>query len=247
MLKLMKYEFRKTMFSKMILLVITAAAEIAYLAGVFLKWERALAIGITGLVLCAVIGITYIGIDSLLVFHKDLNTKQSYMLFLTPRNSYQVLGAKVLENGISIFLAGAFFAVLAAADATVGILYIGGLREFLDIVKQVASNISVNINIAPGEIALAFFTSLASWLMMIVMGDLAIVLSATVFAGKRFSGLVSFLLYLLLGWGSGLLLNCLPEVENVNLQFAIIIMGSFVISAVMYAIAGWIMERKLSV
>ncbi len=29
MLKLMKYEFRKTMFSKMILLVVTAIAELA--------------------------------------------------------------------------------------------------------------------------------------------------------------------------------------------------------------------------
>ena len=75
----------------MILLVITAAAEIAYLIGVFFEWEKALGIGIAGLVFCALIGITYIGIDSLLVFHKDLNTKQSYMLFLTPRNSYQVL------------------------------------------------------------------------------------------------------------------------------------------------------------
>ncbi|MDO4297478.1 MAG: hypothetical protein Q4C59_03240 [Lachnospiraceae bacterium] len=247
MLKLMKYEFRKTMFSKMILLVITAAAEIAYLIGVFFEWEKALGIGIAGLVFCALIGITYIGIDSLLVFHKDLNTKQSYMLFLTPRNSYQVLGAKVLENGISIFLAGVFFAVLAAVDATVGILYIGGLKEFLDIVKQVASSISININIAPGELLLGFFTALASWLMMIVTGDLAIVLSATVFAGKKFSGLVSFLLYLLLGWGSGVLLDHLPEVRDANLQLAMIIAGAFVISAVMYGIAGWIMERKLSV
>ena len=106
MLKLIKYEFRKTFLSKLILLAITALAEILFLAGVFLKWDKGLAIGTIGLVMCAVIGIFYIGIESLLVFHRDLNTKQSYMLFMTPKTSYHVLGSKVLENGISIFLAG---------------------------------------------------------------------------------------------------------------------------------------------
>ena len=37
MLKLMKYELRKTAFSKLVLLVITAVAEIAFLIGVFWK------------------------------------------------------------------------------------------------------------------------------------------------------------------------------------------------------------------
>ena len=38
MLKLMKYELRKTAFSKLVLLVITAVAEIAFLIGVF--WSQ---------------------------------------------------------------------------------------------------------------------------------------------------------------------------------------------------------------
>ena len=128
MLKLMKYEVRKTMFSKVIILIITALAEIAYLIGVFAKKEDIMAWGIMGLTMCALIGIFYIGIESLIVFHRDLNTKQSYMLFLTPNSSYRILGAKVLENGIAIFVAGAFFALLAALDITIGILYIGGLK-----------------------------------------------------------------------------------------------------------------------
>ena len=37
MLKLMKYELRKTAFSKLVLLVITAVAEIAFLIGVLEK------------------------------------------------------------------------------------------------------------------------------------------------------------------------------------------------------------------
>ena len=49
MLKLMKYELRKTAFSKLVLLVITAVAEIAFLIGVFWKKDNILAMGIIAL------------------------------------------------------------------------------------------------------------------------------------------------------------------------------------------------------
>lgn len=94
MLKLMKYEFRKTAFSKLILLSITLLSEIVYLLGIFLKKDVFLSSGIMFLVLCATMGILYIGLESVTVLHRDLNTKQSYMLFLTPKSSYQILGAK---------------------------------------------------------------------------------------------------------------------------------------------------------
>lgn len=231
----------------MVILVITALLEITYLIGVFSKQDKWLTIGIAGLVMCAMIGITYIGIDSLIVLHRDLNTKQSYMLFLTPKNSYQILGAKVLENGLSIFLAGTFFAVLAAVDASIGILYIGGVKEFLDILEQLMNSIQVEINFTPQEILMPFFAALASWLMTVVTGDLSIVLSATVLAGRKFSGFVSFLIFLLLGYLCGIALDMLPVLSSRTAEFSMVIAASFVIVAIMYSITGWIMERKLSV
>ena len=101
MLNLMKYELRKTTFSKLALLAFTAVAEVAFLLGVFLKKDNLLAMGIICLFLCAIIGVIYIGLESVNVLYRDLNTRQSYMLFLTPKSSYQILGAKILENGIS--------------------------------------------------------------------------------------------------------------------------------------------------
>ncbi|MDY4693664.1 MAG: hypothetical protein SO401_08990 [Blautia sp.] len=247
MQKLMKYEFRKTMFSKVILLVITAISELAYLAGIFLKWENGLMIGIVGLALCGIIGIFYIGVESLIIFQKDLNTKQSYMLFLVPRNSYQILGAKVLENGISIFITGAFFAALAALDFTVGILYIGGLKEFIDVVTRAFSYLSVQIQVDPVHMVLVLFSMLTSWLMMIVIGNLAIVLSATVFSGKKFSGFISFLLFLVISWISGKGLDLISQLASGRVSDVLVIAGGLVILACMYLLTGWIMEKKLSV
>ncbi len=247
MLKLIKYEFRKTMFSKFILLFLTALAEIAFLLGVFAEWERALQIGVGGLVMCSMIGLFYIGIESLLVFHRDLNTKQSYMLFLTPHNSFEILGAKVLENGLSIFITGIFYLVLGGIDASIGILRIGGVKEFLQVCDQFLKSIHITVNFHFSDALLVVLVILATWLLMVVTGYFAILLSATVFAGKRFSGLISFLLYLLISWGCGWILDRLPELRNGDAQMFLITGGSLVLVAVMYGITGWIMERRLSV
>ena len=230
MLKLMKYEFRKTAFSKLILLAITAVSEVAFLLGVFLEKDNMLATGVMLLFFCAVIGIAYIGLESVMALQRDLNTKQSYMLFLTPHSSYEILGAKVLENGISILITGIFFAALAALDLTIATAYIGGVKQVMDMIKS-----------------FLFFATLASWMVYIVNADLAVILSATVLAGKKASGLVAFVIFLILSWIFGTMLDHLPELSNMELQYVLYIAAALVTAVLVYLLSGWIMEKKLSV
>ena len=239
MLKLMKYELRKTAFSKLVLLVITAVAEIAFLIGVFWKKDNILAMGIIFLVMCTIFGVIYIGIES-------VNTKQSYMLFLTPKSSYQILGAKILENGISIIMAGAFFAALAAIDVTVATLYIGGLKEMINLVSSFME-VNWSVTFTPAEAAFYFFGLLASWIVFIVNADLSVILSASVLAGKKGSGIAGFLIFLVISSVIGKLLDLIPVLKSMELTFVLYIAASFAIAAVLYVISGWIMEKKLSV
>lgn len=58
MLKLMKYEFRKSASSKLILLVFAAVFEVAFLGGVFLKRYNLLATGMMFLILILEIAIS---------------------------------------------------------------------------------------------------------------------------------------------------------------------------------------------
>lgn len=239
-------ELRKTAFSKLVLLVITAVAEIAFLIGVFWKKDNILAMGIIFLVMCTIFGVIYIGIESVNVLHRDLNTKQSYMLFLTPKSSYQILGAKILENGISIIMAGAFFAALAALDVTVATLYIGGLKEMINLVSSFME-VNWSVTFTPAEAAFYFFGLLASWIVFIVNADLSVILSASVLAGKKGSGIAGFLIFLVISSVIGKLLDLIPVLESMELTFVLYIAASFAIAAVLYVISGWIMEKKLSV
>ena len=131
--KLFKYEFRKTWAMKLIILGLAAIAEIAFLAGVFLRNSAGNTDGLiatTAVILAflAMGGVMLIGIQSVMTLHRDMNTKQGYMLYMTPKTSYQILGAKMAENGLSLALAGAFFFLLGFLDVTLLLSKLGQLE-----------------------------------------------------------------------------------------------------------------------
>lgn len=246
MINLLKYEFKKTLFGKLIMLGITAIAEIMFLYGVFTKSDKWTTGGITFLIVCALTGLFYIGIETLTTFHKDLNTKQSYMLFLTPNSSHKILGAKVLENAVSILMTGGFFAALTAIDVMLMLTYTNGLEELLKVLNNMLSSI-LNYNIDWSTAVMLFVSVILSWLMAISTGYLAIVLCATVLAGKKISGLASFALFVFLNYVitrfSDLIVGRITGYSKMGLMFGV----SAAVIAVLYFLTAWIMDKKLSV
>ncbi|MDO4306125.1 MAG: hypothetical protein Q4C77_04770 [Eubacteriales bacterium] len=243
--KLMKYEFRKTRMSRLILLLVTLLSEILFLAGLFIEWEDGIFWGILLLTLCASFGIFYLGIESILVFSKDMNSKQSYMLFMTPQNSYRILGAKVLENLISIIAAGFLFGLIAFADASLAIIRLDGLNQLVERLHYILKSMFQDLPSWP-EVAAAVALVLLGWFMTITIGYLAVTLSATVLAGKRFSGLISFVLFLVISWLVEVIMRYLPNFQTLTMDYILEYTVTLLFSAAFYLISGWILERKLS-
>lgn len=241
----MKYEFRKTRLTRVILLLIAAISEILFLTGLFLEWDNGAIWGSVLLMLDFTFGIIYIGIESILTLSKDLNTKQSYMLFLTPKNSFQILGAKVLENLISIVAAGFLFALLFLADMSVVRMQYGELDTFLENFNLIMTSMFDNFPTWQ-EVALAAFESLLQWFMTITIGYLAVVLSTTLLAGKRLNALISFLLFILITWASAFILDFVITHIGPEAAYYIQTVLILLLSAGFYLLSGWILERKMS-
>ena len=74
MKNLIKYEFRKTWSTKLIILVITACMELAFLISLYLDKENFTGISAVFLTFLAFGGILFIGIQSILTMHQDMNT-----------------------------------------------------------------------------------------------------------------------------------------------------------------------------
>jgi hypothetical protein len=128
------------------------------------------------------------------------------MLFMTPNSCYSILGAKVLECGISILLTGAIFFALGALDITLLFARNGELKALWDWVRELLSSITFNGRPLLGDIRLrsllsVSFSLLSGWLLTVTTIYLAVVISSALLNGKRFSGVISFVIFLILAWG----------------------------------------------
>ena len=113
MLRLVKYEVRRQLFSKILilgsLLVLMAGFFIFYLQGN----EAGVGVMVGFLGVETMVVILYAPLECLMTFDKDLNTKQGYLLFLTPEKSTVILGAKLLVSFVqTVVLCGIFFTVV---------------------------------------------------------------------------------------------------------------------------------------
>lgn len=247
MKNLMKYEMRKTLNAKLILLGITAVAEIVFLIGLYAEQEGMLAIGIGILFVLAMGGVLAIGLQSIVTLHRDMNTKQSYMLFMTPNSSYKILGAKVLENGLSILIAGAFFFALGMLDITLLFAKEGSLQKMWEMFGEMINSINKEVQLNAQGMACFVFSLLTGWIATVTAAFLADVVSSALLNGKKFNGILSFVLFLALSFFMGWLEQKVIPASPVNRYFLLSGVLSLVLSGLMYVGTAEIMERKLSV
>lgn len=251
MFKLIKYELRKTWFTKAILLAVTAIAEIAYLIGLYGNLEDVMGTAILFLVLLAVGGILVMGLESILTLHRDMNTRQSYMLFMTPNSCYKILGAKVLECGASILLAGTFFFALGTLDITLALAKYGQLNRLWSLLQEFLRHFSVNGHLIQFDIrslAAVTFVLLSSWILLVTTAYLADVISAAILYGKKHNGILSFLLFVLLSlstdWITRTVTSSIRDALTLMIVYGCI---DLAFSALMYVVTARIMDRHLSV
>ncbi|MBR6028133.1 MAG: hypothetical protein IKP40_03515 [Clostridia bacterium] len=249
MIKLMKYELRKTLSVKLILLAVTAVAELVYLIGLWRDSESMIATGIGLLLLLAFSGVMIVGIGTLLVLHRDINTKQSCMLFMTPHSSYAILGAKLLENAVSILLAGVFFFALGALDVTLLFAHQKALDQMWKMISEMLRSFNEELVINQMNIAALVWAMLTSWITTVTTACLADVVSAALLGGKKLSGFISLLLFIALSLVEGQLLNLIFKGMTLDFATASWLRGGaeLLIAIGTYVLTAFLMERRLSV
>ena len=245
--KLIKYEFRKSLFSKLIFIGITLLMEIVFLVGFYGDYPDPLAIGALGLFFTALAGISYIGIESIIILYRDLTTKQSYMLFMTPNNSYKILGAKALQNAATVLLSGVFFGGLAAFDFSLLSKNLLPYKDILDMITTMLKDVDPRLQLNAKTLAAVLIMFLCAWVLQITAGYLAVVLSCTLLSGKKGAAIISFIIYIavssLINWVSNKIPAPSDPVPYLLVRSCIYLAWS----AIMYFITAYLMDKKLSV
>lgn len=192
--KLMKYEFRKQLLSKIVVGVLVAAMELLYIVGVLAENGDWAGLGAGLLMIVAVASLFYFSFEAIITYSNDLKTKQSYMLFLTPRSMYQIVGAKMLTTVLQILGVGLLFMFLFLGDVFLICAKNGEIKELIEGAKDFFLLLT-GVEIRLVEIVYVILMLLVAWLEFILMAIFSITLSTTLFANKKFKGVVSVAIY----------------------------------------------------
>jgi len=187
MLNLMKYEFRRQLFSKVVifggLAALVAAFFVFYLQGI----ETGVRIILPFMALGAMIVAFFAPLEWSFTYEKDINTKQGYMLFLVPKKSTTILGAKMLTALVqSIVIYGVFFTVVPFCERLCESKF-GGEAGFISGIVNDFSRVEMIVGLL---VVVTFFcalgllsntTSLGRGKVVAILGSVAHILAIFVF------------------------------------------------------------------
>lgn len=249
MLKLMKYELKKQMFSKLIM-----AIGLGVLVALFLFFnysgdqdgaEAMMAFMGLGMM----ISVMYAIFEYLTVYEKDLTTKQSYMLFLVPQSSKSILGAKMLSAILQIALTFVMFGGAIALCFTLFCLKYEGMKAFFDDVKQFIEGIfqiQIDMALVLETCAQVFIV----WVFAIMLGVFLTTVMNTVLNKSKITTIIVVVLYFVCFWllieldeGIDILSDSLPKVVQSVIEYVYMI-G---LDVALFFGSCWLMDKKLSV
>ena len=151
MLKLMKYEFHRQMFSKGMICGIMFVFVTAFFGFYWSGAEEIVKKMLSLMGIATACIILFAPTEHWFFFHKDISSRQGYMLFLLPKNSTEILGAKVLVAALqTVILYGVFFTVVPYCERLAIEKYgftTGYVSKVLDTILEMMH--SANTNIAP--------------------------------------------------------------------------------------------------
>ena len=246
MLKLMKYEFRKQLFTKLALLVILVLLEGYFFYGVIRKSEETTFKGEIFLTIFAFAAIMLVSFECVFTFYSDLKTKQSYMLFMVPRSTYSVVGAKMLSAMLQILLSGLVIGAVAFLDVFIMAARFGELQQLLNGLQTVLREL-FRLDVNMGRIAVKLMVLVITWMTFVMVAMLSITFGATLMANSKLRGVVSFIIFIALDVAATKLKGLILENLHGYTEDIVGILLSLLISAAAYVATAWMLQKKVCV
>lgn len=243
MLKLMKYEFRKQLFTKYVIFAIALIFEGFFLFYFFRDNTNAQGIVLAIAFAFAICVIFFESIECISTYSNDLKTKQSYMLFMTPHSTFTILGAKVLTMILTIAITAVVFFLGAFANVNMLFAKYDTLSSLYDLIKEM-----FELEIKYSDIAMWTSNMIVEWIAFVVLAFFAITLSATFLANKKGKGLLSVAIYLVVAYlENRLTLFILGDTALLSTTGVIIsTVCSAIYTILAYIASAYMLDRKVS-
>lgn len=216
MFKLSKYELRKNRNILLILLAVLAALEIVFLVVLFrtkvsnlnvlaedLEGFDMLMISILMLCFYAVICYFAVYMFAIANYYREINSKTSYLVFMTPVSCLKI----VLSKMLTVFVIGAIFAVIIGALGQLDCMLVA--KRFPDFVSlsDTIAGVMSDVGFSPAQIGGWVLYSVAVVVLMffsvVAIIYLCITLSATLFHSNGLKVLISIVFFFVIMYVRG--------------------------------------------
>ncbi|HWT74547.1 MAG TPA: hypothetical protein VN258_07480 [Mobilitalea sp.] len=203
MYHLIKYEVRKQILTKIIIVLFLCAFEIMLIISVLSGNKDSITIVNGILKVAAVIGLFYIAFDPIAAFDNDLGKKQGYLLFMTPNSTQRIITAKLLAGAIQFMLYYSLFVGLFTMNNGLLSWSYGTTVNQLDDIFNAFGDVGFSFT----EFIVTGIFLLCLWFDVISLTFLSISISYAYISKGKLNTFISILLFIILFIAETLLIS----------------------------------------
>ena len=212
--KLIKYEIRKDVSTYISVFALLVCVQLYLVVSLVTKSEKHVAISSLLFVLIGIAGIGIVMLIGVVSYTRELGSKYSYMTFMLPRTTKQIVGAKYVTLLIVTIVSTAVYCGFLLIDLKLAeSIY----KEQFDIARMIDNMIKSVTGKSVTDIALGLLaTVIGIWINIIVtvsFGYVAVTLSFSLLSGKKGKIPLSLLFFIIIRVISFILINRLPTFD----------------------------------
>lgn len=212
MFKLIKYEFKTISKEFLIILGAIILLNIALMTRINV-WADATIMGLSFLICFGAAVAVFI--YNIVIFTRDLKQDTGYLLFSIPKSGYTILGAKLISSLIVMIVAMLLGCIMAFF---IGVVAMGNFNSVIKAFTELKNMTGVSMVKFVLVLIVDAIISILIYVLFLLTIYFSITISKVIMNGRKFSGLVAFLIYiiadLIIGKLYDLLSRAIPQSIN---------------------------------
>lgn len=214
MLKLVKYEFRKSLYSILVFVGILFALEFFFLYQYMKGSEEGVVAGAALLYLSTMVCFFMVFAFGIITYSKELSSKSSYLVFMTPNSTLKIVASKYLYTFLFGVLLVVILICLGLFDFNLMADMFGSELEFIEMIVEWMEEMGISVTVMVTNLLAGIVEFLVIFFMIISMAYFAITLSATALQNKKGKGIISVLLFVGIFWLAVQLEGFIPSLNE---------------------------------
>lgn len=257
MFRLSKYELRKNRNTLLIILAGLAVLEICFLVSLYMDNQDYAVIWASALFLYSLICYFAVFIFAITNYYREINSKTSYLVFMTPVSSLRIILSKMLTVLLLGLIMASVIGVLGYLDVSLFLTRYSEYKTMGEVISEVMKNFGIDTVQLASMMLFSIIIFLLSVFSTVAMLYLCITLAATLLQNSRLKLVVTIVFFIAGMTANGKIQDLIGELQPVvykeTVQFLDLLVQSWPYAlanlielAVCMLLTTWLLEKKLS-